>query len=132
MPKCRVEYTVHFDDAFQKLPIEVRKKAMVKIGLLEEEGVALGEPHSSAIKNAEPSMLELKFSVGVHAWRILYKFDPRRNPVLLLIGDKTGVEKNWYKEHVPVAGRVYEAYLADLYEEFSELRERAKSGKKKR
>lgn len=131
MTKCRVEYTDRFDGEFQKLPIEVRKKAMVKIGLLEEEGVGLGEPHSSAIKNAEPSMRELKFSVGDHEWRILYKFDPRRNPALLLIGDKTGIEKNWYKTNVPIAGRVYLEYLDDLYKDFPDLREKAKTGKKK-
>lgn len=43
-------------------------------------------------------------------------FDPRRNALLLLGGDKTGND-NWYEENVPKAESIYEQYLKEIEEE---------------
>lgn len=44
--------------------------------------------------------------------RVFYAFDPRRQAVLLLGGDKTG-DKRFYKAFVPKAERIWEGYLAE-------------------
>ena len=49
-------------------------------------------------------------------YRILYVFDPRRNALLLLGGDKTGNDR-WYEENVPRAEQIYEQYLKEIEEE---------------
>lgn len=49
-------------------------------------------------------------------YRILYVFDPRRNALLLLGGDKTGDDR-WYEENVPRAEQIYEQYLKEIEEE---------------
>ena len=49
-------------------------------------------------------------------YRILYAFDPRRNAILLIGGDKTG-NKRWYDVHFPIADRLYDAHLETLEKE---------------
>jgi hypothetical protein len=48
-------------------------------------------------------------------YRVLYAFDPQRNAVLLVGGDKTGNEQ-WYETFVPLADRLYERRLHELEE----------------
>jgi hypothetical protein len=43
---------------------------------------------------------------------VFYGFDPRRQAVLLIGGDKTGRDR-FYEETVPVAERVWEEYLKE-------------------
>ena len=46
--------------------------------------------------------------------RILFIFDPQRQAVLLLGGDKTGNWEAWYRRTIPEAERLYEQYLEGL------------------
>jgi hypothetical protein len=43
--------------------------------------------------------------------RILYIFDPRRNAVLLVAGDKAGKWEAWYRQAILLAEQRYEDYL---------------------
>ena len=43
--------------------------------------------------------------------RILYIFDPQRNAVLLVAGDKAGKWEAWYRQAIPLAEQRYEDYL---------------------
>ncbi|MCY3953449.1 MAG: type II toxin-antitoxin system RelE/ParE family toxin [bacterium] len=45
---------------------------------------------------------------------MLFIFDPRREAILLLGGDKSGQWAKWYATAIPRAERLYEDYLADL------------------
>ena len=44
-------------------------------------------------------------------------FDPRRQAILLLGGDKSGRWNEWYRWAVPMADELYDGYLAELREE---------------
>jgi hypothetical protein len=55
-------------------------------------------------------MKELR-STGGHV-RILFAFDPARQAILLLGGDKTGNWKGWYQENIPQADELYDKHLA--------------------
>jgi hypothetical protein len=50
-------------------------------------------------------------SAGRSEIRILYIFDPRRNAVLLVAGDKAGKWEAWYRQAIPLAEERYEDYL---------------------
>jgi hypothetical protein len=50
-------------------------------------------------------------SAGRSEIRILHIFDPRRNAVLLVAGDKAGKWEAWYREAIPLAERRYADYL---------------------
>ena len=47
-------------------------------------------------------MKELRAAKG-GAWRVLFSFDPRRQAILLVGGDKTGAWNDWYEWAVPLA-----------------------------
>jgi hypothetical protein len=83
------------------------------VGLLEARGVALGHPYSSAIKGTKYAIRELRIRSGRKQLRVFYAFDPTRNAVLLLGGDKTGRNK-FYEEFVPRAEKLWKEYLDDL------------------
>jgi len=52
-------------------------------------------------------------SAGRSEIRILYIFDPRRNAVLLVAGDKAGKWDAWYRQAIPLAEQRYEDYLKE-------------------
>lgn len=51
------------------------------------------------------------------ALRVLFMFDPRRQVILLLGGDKSGDWNAWYEGAVPMADDLYDKYLKELREE---------------
>ena len=51
------------------------------------------------------------------ALRVLFSFDPRRQAILLLGGDKTGQWNDWYEWAVPLADNLYDRYLDELRNE---------------
>jgi len=81
------------------------------IDLLEIEGPALGRPTVDRVKGSKfHSMKELR-PAGTSI-RILFIFDPLRQAILLLGGDKAGRWKSWYDKNIPVADKRYENWLA--------------------
>lgn len=80
------------------------------VGLLEARGVALGFPYSSAIEGTRVALRELRIQSGGRPLRILYAFDPKRQAVLLLGGNKTGNDR-FYEEAVPRAEKLLATYL---------------------
>jgi hypothetical protein len=54
-------------------------------------------------------------STGTSEVRILFIFDPERQAVLLVAGDKSGQWSGWYAESIPVAEARYERWLAGEY-----------------
>ena len=69
----------------------------------------IGEIQSSRHKN----MKEMRVDVGDAKLRVLFIFDPRREAVLLLGGDKAerSAWSSWYGSAVPRADDLYEEYL---------------------
>lgn len=61
-------------------------------------------------------MKELRASQG-GALRVLFMFDPRRQVILLIGGDKSGDWNAWYEGAVPLADDLYDKYLNELQEE---------------
>ena len=85
-----------------------------QINVLEASGVALGYPQSSAIKGSRYGLRELRVQSGGKPLRVFYAFDPARDAVLLIGGDKTG-DANFYRTMVPCAERIWEEYLAENF-----------------
>lgn len=83
----------------------------VAVELLERLGVTLGHPRSSSIKGANFPLRELRIQSNGRPLRVFYAFDPKRQAVLILGGDKTG------------DGRFYETMIADcerLWKEYND------------
>ncbi len=82
----------------------------VAVDLLAARGVNLGYPKSSAIKGSSIALRELRIQSNGRPLRVFYVFDPQRQAVLLLGGDKTG-DKRFYETHIAAAERLYQEYL---------------------
>jgi hypothetical protein len=87
-------------------------------------GPALGRPlvdriHSSRHHN----MKELRSpSSGRSEVRILFAFDPDREAILLVAGDKSGRWESWYRQAVPVADQRFTEHLKALQDRSQEER----------
>ena len=87
---------------------------IVAVTKLEQAGVALGHPASSAINGASFALRELRIKSSGHALRVSYAFDPRRNAVLIIGGDKTGQNSDdFYEEMIRKSERLWKDYLAE-------------------
>ncbi|CBG73277.1 conserved hypothetical protein [Streptomyces scabiei 87.22] len=80
---------------------------------LQEEGPALGRPLVDTIKGSALSNLkELRpGSAGATEVRLLFVFDPDRQAVILVGGDKAGNWSGWYRVAVPQAEQAYAEHL---------------------
>lgn len=85
------------------------------ITALLDEGPNLGRPLVDRIKgSALHNLKELRpGSSGVTEVRVLFVFDPERNVVLLVAGDKSGQWTSWYRRAIPLAETRYAAYLKE-------------------
>jgi hypothetical protein len=85
--------------------------------VLGEFGPKLGRPRVDTLEGSSfQNMKELRIQYQGEPWRILFAFDPKRQAVLLVGGNKTG-NKRWYKENIPIADKRYRKYLEILKEE---------------
>jgi hypothetical protein len=82
------------------------------VELLAAMGVRLGHPYSSEIKGARMALRELRVQSQGRPLRIFYAFDPHRQAVLLIGGDKTGDDR-FYERMVPLAEQIWSQYLAE-------------------
>lgn len=85
------------------------------IAALLDEGPNLGRPLVDRIKGSKlHNLKELRpGSTGTSEIRILFIFDPERNAVLLVAGDKAGRWTNWYLQAIPAAEARYAIYLKE-------------------
>ena len=113
-----VDSSRNFQKIFEEIPEKTKLKVRAAIHMLKNKGTNLGYPISSAIKGSKLSLRELRITAGNQEWRILYKFHPMRNPVLLHAGDKTREGDSWYKKNILVAEK---AYLDFLQNDFKRL-----------
>lgn len=107
-----VNVTDHFEDWYGSLNEQDGDAVFRVVGLLERLGPSLGFPHSSAIVGSKYPLRELRVQSGGRPLRILYAFDPKREALLLIGGDKTGKDR-FYEATIPQAERLWKEYLAD-------------------
>jgi hypothetical protein len=88
------------------------------IDILAVEGPALGRPLVDTITGSElPNLKELRpGSAGGSEIRLLFVFDPTRQAVFLVGGNKAGNWKRWYEQAIREAEQAYGQYLRDSKE----------------
>jgi hypothetical protein len=107
-----VIFTDEFGAWFDGLSEAEQDRVYRSVGLLEAYGVTLPFPHSSSVEGASFALRELRTQVKGDPLRTLYAFDPSRQAVLLIGGDKTGDEL-FYVRMIPVAQRIWNEYLEE-------------------
>jgi hypothetical protein len=111
-----VLFDEEFEQEFLALQQEVRDELVAHAKLLEDYGPQLGRPHADTLKGSKhANMKELRFSAADGVWRVAFAFDPRRQAVVLVAGDKAGVsEERFYKRLIAKADKRYAGHLQRL------------------
>jgi hypothetical protein len=116
----RMSWLIDFHPIFKaevlELPRAVRIELVASLAPLREFGPALGRPDVDTLNGSHyANMKELRFRADGGVWRVAFAFDPQRNAVLLVAGDKSGVsEKTFYKRLIGKADKRYREHLETL------------------
>jgi len=111
----RVLATDEYAAWFAGLDDRDARAVAVAVLKLEALGLALPYPHSSNVEGARYGIRELRPKSGASPLRVFYAFDPRRDTVLLIGGDKAQ-DKRLYDRVLAVAEAIFERHLAELDE----------------
>jgi hypothetical protein len=104
-------YSSEFETWFVNLDQDSAKAIARSVGILRELGPMLGRPHVDTLKGSRiKNLKELRTQCKHRAFRTMFVFDPARNAVVLIGGDKTG-EKRFYEKIIPQAEEIYSDYL---------------------
>ena len=108
-----------FDLEFDALPNAVQDELLAQAKLLETFGPALGRPRVDTLNGSlHANMKELRFQADDGVWRIAFAFDPQRKAILLVAGDKSGVnERRFYRQLIKKADTRFNTHLDRLKDE---------------
>ncbi len=104
-----------FDDEFtNQFDEDMQNEVLVKARALEKGGPAIGRPYVDTLNGSKhTNMKELRFNFKNGVWRIAFAFDPKRNAVVLVAGNKAGTNQSrFYKKLIKTADQRYDNYLA--------------------
>ena len=74
-------------------------------------------------------MKELRFDAADGVWRVAFAFDPKRNAVLLIAGDKSGGgEKRFYRQLIAKADERFDEHLSRTQNKESQSKESKPKG----
>jgi len=113
-------WVVRFDDEFERefadLQQEVQDQLLAAAKVLADYGPQLGRPYVDTLKGSKHvNMKELRFDAAGGVWRVAFAFDPRRQGILLIAGDKSGIgQDRFYKQLIAKADKRFTAHLERL------------------
>lgn len=101
-----------FEEWLNSLENEIYISIAAGIDQLANHGYTLGRPFVDHINGSYlHNLKELRPRGSAKNYRILFVFDPQRQAVLLIGGDKTGNWDKWYKKAIKQAEKRYQKYL---------------------
>jgi hypothetical protein len=91
----------------------VRLEMLAQAKLLEQFCPQLGGPRVDTLKGSKhANMKELRFDAAERVWRVAFAFDPAREAILLVAGDKSGgSETRFYRGLIKKADRRFDDHL---------------------
>ena len=100
----------------KELDDDAKETILKGLLILKEIGPSLGRPYVDSVKRSRhQNMKELRIQSKLRLFRIFFAFDPERNVILLIGGDKRG-DKRFYQRMIPIADHLYDRYLEKLRE----------------
>lgn len=106
------DFATEFDALAQPLQDELLAHAL----LLRDFGPGLGRPTVDTLKGSKhTNMKEMRFAWAGEVWRVAFAFDPKRQAILLVGGDKGGADqRRLYKRLIATADERFDRHLALL------------------
>lgn len=113
MSTWNIKQTEEFQDWFDTADKKLKEAIVENVEVLKQMGPQLGRPYADTIKGSSITNLkELRFDSGEKVIRIFYVFDPDRNGVLLIGGNKSSSGgKTFYKTMTDQSEKIYANYL---------------------
>ena len=76
-------------------------------------GPSLGRPYVDTLDGSKfDNLKEIRFKMPDGEWRFAFIFDPWRNAVILVAGNKSGIKKRrFYSKFISTAEKRYHQYL---------------------
>jgi hypothetical protein len=110
-----VRFHDEFEPEFAELGADVQDELLAHAKVLAEIGPTLGRPLVDTLAGSKHSnMKELRFRAANGVWRVAFAFDPVREAILLVAGDKGGVaQRRFYKSLMEKADRRFDNHLAN-------------------
>lgn len=108
-----VEFHEDFLKEFLKYSATVQDELLAKALLLEKLGPGLGRPHVDTLRGSKyAGMKEMRFDADHGIWRVAFAFDPDRNAIVLMGGNKKGKdERRFYQKLIRIAEDRFERHL---------------------
>lgn len=105
-----------FAEEFEELSEQAQDELLALTDLLSIFGPQLGRPQADTLNGSKHSnMKELRFNADGGVWRTAFAFDPERNAILLVAGDKSGgSQKKFYKTLIKKADERFDQHLEKL------------------
>jgi hypothetical protein len=105
-----------FDPEFDALSEDVQDELLARARMLQTFGPTLGRPWVDTLNGSHhANMKELRFKAADGVWRVAFAFDPHRQAILLVGGDKSGAtEKRFYRELIQKADKRFDDHLARI------------------
>ncbi len=105
-----------FEPEFISLPERVQDEILAQSLLLKQFGPSLGRPKVDTLNGSKHSnMKELRLVVSGRQWRLAFAFDPRRQAMLLVAGEKSGKNsRRFYRELLHKADERFQKHLDEL------------------
>jgi hypothetical protein len=109
----QVAFFAEFEAEFDAFPEAVQDAILARAGLLEREGPQLGRPYVDTLKGSRfANMKELRCDAAGGVWRIAFAFNPGRTAILLVAGNKAGVnERRFYSDLIARAEARFARHL---------------------
>lgn len=119
MSNWKVLFHDAFVEEFLAFEPEVRKSLASYKATLQQEGHQLGRPHVDTLNGSKhANMKELRFKADNGVWRVAFAFDPKRQAILLVGGDKSGgSEKRFYRDLIKKADERFDEWIEQLEKE---------------
>ena len=105
-----------FVEELKQLNERLQDELFAHAKLLANYGPHLGRPTVDTLKGSTYfNMKEMRFSWQQEVWRVAFAFDPHRQAILLVGGNKCGVNQSrFYKRLIDIAENRYQEHLHNL------------------
>lgn len=111
-----VRFAAEFAPEFRELAASVQTELLAQAKVVEQFGPQTGRPRVDTLNGSKhANMKELRFEADDGVWRVAFAFDPMREAILLVAGDKSGGgEARFYRTLIAKADARFDRHLAEL------------------
>jgi hypothetical protein len=132
MSTWNIKQTAEFQEWFDESDEALQEDTVEHVELLKQFGPSLKRPYAGTLNGSQLiNLKELRFNSGDKVVRVFFIFDPDRNAVLLIGGNKAGSgDKTFYDTMIDQSEKIYGRYLDQRKKEIEKEQKKLEKQKK--